>query len=146
MQALALCTEVHMDDLDRNGMPYVLHPIRVMEKQETMDRKIIALLHDAVEMHPEKISFSEIRLRFGPSIEHSVRALTRNTEESWDDYVDRIIQDEDAAIVKIADLEDNMNPRRMDARAAEKTGAVYIHAYRKICKTYGIIPYLRTRR
>jgi (p)ppGpp synthase/HD superfamily hydrolase len=142
MLALQICLDVHQADRDRRGMPYVLHPIRVMEKQETVDRKIVALLHDALEEHPEKISASEIRRYFGRGIERSVLAITKRQEETWDRYISRVIKDRDAAMVKLADLEDNMHPRRLDKKASNKSTDVYLDAYERICDRYGITTYL----
>ncbi|TSC60693.1 MAG: hypothetical protein Greene041662_122 [Candidatus Peregrinibacteria bacterium Greene0416_62] len=141
--ALEVCMRIHRNDRDRKGMPFVFHAIRVMNRQHTMERKIIALLHDTVENHPESMTLERIESLFGTSIRHSVGALTRKHDEAWDAYIDRILTNEDAAMVKLADLEDNMDPRRMDERAAKKTYDAYFTAHSRICHQYNIYPYLR---
>ena len=143
MCALEICMRVHRDDRDRRGMPFVFHSIRVMNRQQTMERKIIALLHDTVESHPESVSLAELESLFGESICASVQALTCQPGEAWDGYIERLLTDEDAAMVKLADLEDNMDPRRMDEKAAKKTYDKYFAAHSRICDTYSIYPYLR---
>lgn len=143
MVALEMCMNVHRDDRDRRGMPFVFHAIRVMNKQQTMERKIVALLHDAVEDHPDVLSIETVEELFGKTIADAVRALTKQSSESWDGYIDRLLLNEDAAMVKLADLEDNMDPRRMDAKAAKKTSDKYFAAHSRICEAYDIYPYLR---
>ncbi len=143
MTALEMCMRVHRDDRDRRGMPFVFHAIRVMNKQQTVDRKIIALLHDTVECHPERMDLDTVESLFGAPIGSSVRALTRQSGEHWDAYMERLLTDEDAAMVKLADLEDNMDPRRMDEQSARKTYDKYFAAHSRICNEYDIYPYLR---
>ena len=138
-RALHICIDVHKDDRDSSNMPYALHPIRVMQKQETMACRIVALLHDTIEMHPERISAEQIRREFGESIFKSVVAITQKGNEQWNVYIDRILQNKDAALVKLADLEDNMNPRRMDDQAVLKLKNFYLPAHHFICKEYQIV-------
>ena len=40
------CFEVYSDKTARNGMPYILHPLEVMSKVESLPEKIVALAHD----------------------------------------------------------------------------------------------------
>ena len=143
MVALEICMRVHRNDRDRRGMPFVFHAIRVMNKQQTIERKIIALLHDTVEGHPELMSLDEVESLFGKAIRDSVLALTCQSNESWDAYIQRLLTDEDAAMVKLSDLEDNMDPRRMDEKSARKTYDKYFVAHSTICDAYNIYPYLR---
>lgn len=143
MKALLICIDVHKEQRDRRGMPYVFHPIRVSEKQITMERKIIGLLHDTIE-GPGGISIEYIGDTFGPAIAASVAALSRRDGESWDAYMNRVLEDKDASMVKLADLEDNMSPARLDKKALRKATEVYFDAYSRICDKYNINAYLTT--
>ena len=40
------CVEVYSGKVGRNGMPYILHPLEVMSKVESLPEKIVALAHD----------------------------------------------------------------------------------------------------
>lgn len=143
MTALEMCIRIHRDDRDRGGMPYVFHLLRVMSKQRTMERKIIALLHDSVENHSDTFNLQEITTTFGPDISAAVDALTRRSGEAWEEYIKRILENENASFVKLADLEDNMDPRRMDEKSAKKVHDQYFAAHKKICTKYGIFSHLR---
>ena len=40
------CVDVYSGKVGRNGMPYILHPVAVMSKVESLPEKIVALAHD----------------------------------------------------------------------------------------------------
>ena len=48
-KAIKVMYNAHKDQVDKAGMPYVLHPIHVAEQMQDEDRTIVALLHDVVE-------------------------------------------------------------------------------------------------
>ena len=50
--ALKIAVEAHTGQTDRNGQPYIGHPLRVMARVETEDEKIVAILRDVVEDTP----------------------------------------------------------------------------------------------
>ena len=47
--AILLATEAHRGQKDKAGVPYILHPLRVMLRMETEADRIVAVLHDVVE-------------------------------------------------------------------------------------------------
>ena len=50
--AIALAVEAHRGQVDRAGLPYVLHPLRVMLRLDSETERIVAMLHDVVEDTP----------------------------------------------------------------------------------------------
>ncbi len=48
-KALQIATDVHIYQVDKAGMPYILHPIRVASKCKTNEEQMVALLHDTIE-------------------------------------------------------------------------------------------------
>lgn len=46
--AIALAAMAHHSQYDKIGVPYILHPLRVMDKvrNESVDHMIVAVLHD----------------------------------------------------------------------------------------------------
>ena len=48
-KAISLAEKAHQGQVDKGGHPYILHPKRVMEKCETTEEKIVAMLHDVME-------------------------------------------------------------------------------------------------
>lgn len=143
-KALELCVFIHRNKLDRNGLPYAFHPIRVAEKQSTIERKIIALLHDTIEDHNEETNgevASEVSRFFPYEIVQSVLVLTKHKLESYENYIERLLAsgDRDAMHVKLSDIEDNTRIERMDEIITkEKKIAAYLSSYKRICNALGI--------
>jgi (p)ppGpp synthase/HD superfamily hydrolase len=48
-RAIAIAAEAHEGMVDKAGAPYILHPLRVMMRMETIQKMIAAVLHDVVE-------------------------------------------------------------------------------------------------
>lgn len=47
--ALAIAIQAHLGQKDKCGDPYILHPLFVMNRVETMNEKVVAVLHDVIE-------------------------------------------------------------------------------------------------
>jgi (p)ppGpp synthase/HD superfamily hydrolase len=110
-KALQIAARAHEGQKDNDGIPYILHPLRVMNSVEGETAKIVAILHDVVEDTPA----TEDDLRregFDEAVIAAVLCLTRREDESYADFIIRCRQDEIARRVKLADLEDNSRPPR----------------------------------
>lgn len=112
-QAHAICALIHIDDHDKGGAPYRLHPETVSEASDDLTFKAVAFLHDTVEDHPDKISIEFIRGFFDDEIADAVDAISRREEEKYWDYINRVKQCELARRVKVADLKHNMRTDRL---------------------------------
>lgn len=110
--AVALAARAHRGQKDKAGAPYVLHPLRMMLAVKSEAAMMAAVLHDVV----EDTEWTLERLR-GEGVPEEVLAavecLTRREGESYDDFIVRVRGNRIAREVKLADLEDNMNIRRM---------------------------------
>ena len=122
-KALTLAVEVHAGQLDRAGKPYILHPLRVMSQVESETEKIAAILHDVIE-DSDKTAADLRELGFPDEVVDIVVLLSHDkSEESYDEYVRRLAPHPLARRIKIADLEHNMDIRRIDEvdeKAAER--------------------------
>lgn len=110
--ALNIAFEAHKDQIDKGGMPYILHPMRLMFQFSQKNLKIIALLHDVL----EDSSFTENDLNnagFSKEIINALIALTRKNEESYQEFIERIAINDLARLVKIADIKDNLDITRL---------------------------------
>jgi (p)ppGpp synthase/HD superfamily hydrolase len=131
--ALEIAVGAHHGQTDRYGAPYILHPLRVMERVETETEKIVAVLHDVVE--DTKWTFDDLRKKgFGDEIIQALDCLTKREGEPYEDFVNRSAANPLARRVKLADLEDNMDIRRMQAVTAKDAGrlAKYLAAWQKL--------------
>ena len=117
-RAIALAVEAHEGQRDKAGMPYMLHPLRMMLRMVMPEEKIVAVLHDVVEDTPWTLDtlrdqgFSEV-------IIEAVDGLTRRVEESYDMFIARAARNPLARRVKLADLEDNLDLRRLASLTAD---------------------------
>jgi (p)ppGpp synthase/HD superfamily hydrolase len=112
-KAIEIAVQAHTGQIDKAGAPYILHPLRVMMAQTTDLARAAAVLHDVVEDTP--ISLATLRARDIPDeVVKAVELLTRpEGEHDYDDYLERISQNEIAKAVKLADLKDNMDLSRI---------------------------------
>ena len=111
-KALLIAKRAHAGQKDKAGQDYITHPIRVAERCDDPRAKIVALLHDTIE--DSDVTANYLRKEgFREEIVEAVLAVTRREGEDYDDYVRRAAQNELSRMVKRADLEDNMDIRRL---------------------------------
>ena len=111
-KALQIAVRAHKGQKDKAGHDYILHPIRVSERCDDPRAKIVALLHDTIE--DTNVTADYLREEgFTEEIVEAVLAVTRREGEEYNDYVRRAAQNELGRMVKRADLEDNMDIRRL---------------------------------
>jgi len=111
-KALQIAVRAHKGQKDKAGHDYILHPIRVSERCDDPRAKIVTLLHDTIE--DTDVTADYLREEgFTEEIVEAVLAVTRREGEEYNDYVRRAAQNELGRMVKRADLEDNMDIRRL---------------------------------
>ena len=134
--ALQLVLDAHRGQRDLNGMPVVLHPLRVGMAGKTESEMIVGFLHDVVEdtdMGIEDIA----KVGFGKEVVEALTLLTHEDGMPYEDYVRRIVEsgNELALAVKRNDLKDNI--ARNDCATEKKKGIFEKHqkALRMITQT-----------
>ena len=111
-RALILATIAHDKQIDKGGQPYILHPLRFALKMDTIEGKIVGLLHDVLEDSDFAVD-DLIDDGFPPEIIDAVIALTRKKEENYQQFILRCKENPLARQVKLADLEDNLDTTRL---------------------------------
>jgi len=106
--AIDMAVNLHAGQVDKSGQPYILHPLRVMLSLEGEVDMIVGILHDVVE--DCGVGHGDILALFGEDVWSAVIALTRDEDESYEDFIRRAKANEIARRVKIADILDNMRP------------------------------------
>jgi (p)ppGpp synthase/HD superfamily hydrolase len=132
-KAISIAVEAHRGQRDRYGAPYILHPLRVMARVETNTQKIVAILHDVVE--DTDWTFDALRAEgFSEEILNALNGLTKREGEPYEDLVSRSAANTLARRVKLADLEDNMDVRRLNAVTPDDTErlAKYLRAWKRL--------------
>ena len=111
-QSLEIALKAHSGQLDKAGRPYILHPIRVMNQMNTDQERAVALLHDVIE--DSKYTKQDLLQQGIPAdVANAVQFLTKETNESYESFIERILNNKLAVKVKKADLMDNMDLLRI---------------------------------
>jgi (p)ppGpp synthase/HD superfamily hydrolase len=127
-KAIAIAAQAHQDQYDKAGAPYILHPLRMMLRMSSETEMIAAILHDVV----EDTDWTLDKLRqagFSEEVVQVVECLTHRDQETYDEFIARVRTNAIASTVKLADLEDNMDMRRL--RTLTEKDAERLHKYHR---------------
>lgn len=112
-RALFLAVTAHLGQVDKVGAPYILHPLRLMLRAQNETAKIVALLHDTVE--DTTLTLDMLRQEgFSEPILTAVDRLTHPPELSYEAYIERLQDNPLAVQIKLLDLADNQDIRRLN--------------------------------
>ena len=111
---LVIATNAHAGQFDKSGMPYILHPLKVMHylKSEDEELQCIALGHDLF----EDTGVTGLQLAkdgFSARVIEGIKALTKMPGEDFTEYKVKVKSNVDAIKVKMADLRHNSDIRRL---------------------------------
>lgn len=112
-KAALICVTKHQGQRDKVGCAYFLHPMRVAMRCVTDDEKIVAMLHDTIEdtdVTPEYLT----KECFPQYIVEAILSVTKRDGESYEDFVARAKKNPIGRMVKIHDLEDNLDVLRLN--------------------------------
>ncbi|MCR4829577.1 MAG: HD domain-containing protein [Bacteroidales bacterium] len=112
-QALQIAKQAHKGQKDKSGRDYIQHPIRVAERCIDPKAKIVALLHDTIEDTDVTAEYL-LEQGFSKEIVEGVLSVTKQDGEDYETFVHRAAQNPLGREVKKADLEDNMDIRRLN--------------------------------
>jgi guanosine-3',5'-bis(diphosphate) 3'-pyrophosphohydrolase len=118
-KAIQIASTTHLNQVDKGGKPYILHPLWVMDKVRHLgeDYMIVAVLHDVLE--DSKTTYEEtynmlIEQGFNQNIMYALALLTHdNNQQTYDDYIRGISTNPIAKAVKLRDLEHNSKITRL---------------------------------
>ncbi|GIZ15507.1 phosphohydrolase [Capnocytophaga catalasegens] len=129
-KALNIAIEAHKGQTDKAGMPYIFHLLRVSEKGQTETEKICGLLHDIVE--DTEWTFDKLKQEgFSDKIVSVIKCITKRNGEIYMDFIKRVSKNPIATRIKINDLEDNMDIKRLSFLTEKDLERLnkYIRAY-----------------
>lgn len=131
--AIAIALDIHSGQQDRYGRPYILHPLHVMLQMDTREEMIAAVLHDVVE--DSETTLDDLRAQgFPEEVLLAVDLLTHDKSAmSYDAYVQRLKPNPIARKIKLADLQHNMDIRRL--RRVKPDDAARLEKYHRAWRT-----------
>lgn len=136
-RAIQIATEAHKGQVDKTGADYINHPLRVMEAGKTIPEKIVGVLHDVVE--DTDWTFDKLSQEgFSQEIIDALRCVTKHSEnEPYDKFIARVKTNSLAVAVKLNDLTDNMDIRRLPYLSEKdiKRLKKYLKAYKQLTNT-----------
>ena len=136
-KAIRLAYQAHNGQVDKAGMPYILHPIHLAEQMDDEISTCVAILHDVVE--DTDITFEDSEKEFPESVVVPLRYLTHEKNVPYMEYVQHILENDVAIKVKLADIDHNMDQSRFSGMDVdEKTMEYFRNKYTKakalLCK------------
>jgi (p)ppGpp synthase/HD superfamily hydrolase len=122
-KAIGLAVRAHRRSEDPPGEPYIVHPMRVLlavsqanDAHQDEHLRCVAILHDILER--TNLTAADLKAAGMPKpVIRAVQLLTHERNTRYADYVIKLKPDRLARAVKIADLLDNADLRRVTFRA-----------------------------
>ena len=132
-KAIALAVEAHAGEVDKQGKPYIVHPLHLMMQMETAEEMITAVLHDVVE--DTNTTLEDLRQHGFPEVVlEALELLTHDTASTrYKEYVAAVKPNPLARKVKLADLAHNMDVRRLPEMGMKDYGR--LEKYRRAWDT-----------
>lgn len=110
-KAIKIAVKAHSGQVEKNGDPGILHPLRVMHSVSTNEEKIVAVLHDVIE--DSKLTFKDLKKAgFSDKIVNAVKSVSNLKGEEYFKFIKRASKNKIGRIVKIADTYDKLTLER----------------------------------
>jgi len=141
--AIAITAEAFKDRVDKGGKPYMLHCLYVMNKMPIDDQELqaAAVMHDLIE--DTDWTFEQLEEAGMPiRVQHLVSIMTHRSEDTYQEYLDKIAECPDAIRIKLADLRHNSNITRLkglrkkDFKRLEKYQQAYAQLSEALKRSY----------
>lgn len=133
---LALVATKFEHKLDRQGKPYTLHCLHVMQTCGLTDENslCIALGHDLIE--DTDVTIRYIEENFNEEIAIGISVLTKSVNQNYDDYISFISVHSSISPIKLADLKHNMDASRLKGLTKKDFDRMekYMRAYTYLSK------------
>lgn len=131
-RAATFGARVHAHQTRKDGTPYFAHCVRVAIRVPDKITGTIALLHDTVE--DTDTTLDDLRdLGFSNEVVEAVDCLSRRPGETYANFIERAAVNEHARIVKIADIQDNLQDQSaLDPDEAEFLKKRYTKALKRL--------------
>lgn len=119
-KAALICLTKHAGQRDKMGCGYFQHPMRVAMRCHTDEEKMVALLHDTIEDTDVTAEYL-LAEGFPQSVVDGILSVTKRPGESYEEFVARAKRNPLGRVVKLHDLEDNLDIFRLTELDADMT-------------------------
>lgn len=117
-KALRFMLKAHEGQVDKQDLPYFIHPLCVASDMDNETLTVIALLHDVL----EDTDYTEEDLLnegFSQEVVDALKLLKHEHGVPYLEYVEKLKDNDMARLVKIADLKHNLILERFDGEVPE---------------------------
>lgn len=138
-ESIILAVTAHAGQTDKIGLPYILHPLRVMNAVKNLgeDAMCAAVLHDVLE--DTELKFKDI-LILGENIASTVLILSRIKSDgiTYKEFIEKIRDSNNkiAMAIKIVDLKDNLSRISCLPESERTIANRYIRALKILGESY----------
>lgn len=106
--AIRMAVNTHYGKTEKSGEPYIFHLLRVMNSVDTVEEKVVAILHGM--LNDSLLVADRLREQGIPEdIMQTLQLLASDFPDSYEEYIQRVADNPLAKAVKIADLKDSIN-------------------------------------
>lgn len=127
-KAMRIAYAAHHGQVDKAGIPYILHPVHLAESMTDEISCCAALLHDVVE--DTSVTMEELSREFPAQIIEVLTLLTHREDVPYLDYVRGIRENPIAVKIKLADIAHNSDQTRIQhTDMPEETRAYFRNKY-----------------
>lgn len=111
---IAYAANAHLGQFDKAGKPYILHVLAVLYGLKTEDEELqcIAVGHDLFEDTKTTVE-DLVAIGATERVIKGILCLTKQNGESYDTYVNKVLSNTDAMLVKLSDLRHNSDITRL---------------------------------
>ena len=111
IKSFIIMLKAHWKQRDKGNHLYIFHPIRISRKCKSKSAKLVALLHDVIEDNPN-YSIEDFTF-LNEEEKEALALLTHNKDIAYFDYINDVKSNKIAREVKLSDLKDNSNLKRL---------------------------------
>lgn len=112
-KAMQIAINVHREQVDKAGMPYINHPVRVERRCARQEDRLVSLVHDTIEDGDIATEYL-LLVGFSQEVVDAVLSVSRKRGEDYFEFIQRCKANPIGRRVKICDLEDNMDITRLN--------------------------------
>lgn len=130
-KAAQICVSRHAGQRDKMGAAYFQHPMRVAMRCSTDQEKMVALLHDIIEDTDVTAEYL-LAEGFPQEVVDGILSVTKRDGETYNEFVARAKKNPLGRVVKLHDLEDNLDVFRLDEMSPKMSARFtkYLNAHR----------------
>lgn len=141
---VSLAAVKHQEQFDKSGKPYILHCLTVMngimrKYPDDYELMCIAVGHDLIE--DTDVTFKDLEaIGATERVIEGIDYLTKHNGQTYDEYVECLMNNKDAMLVKLEDLKHNLDVTRLVRLSGYDIERInkYNNLYRKIMNKLGL--------